>query len=88
MPISVIKSGEFKLRPTRAKKAAASAPVFITEYGRPAYVMLNIEEYKQLIGAIGLPAIIKRIDTEFSNLFAKPLVSSELNSLNTDEDDG
>jgi hypothetical protein len=77
MPITVIKSGAFKLSPARAKKAAASAPVFITEYGRPAYVILNIDTYRQLISGSTPCATVDDVDIEFSHLFAEPLVSSD-----------
>ncbi|MBL8445678.1 MAG: type II toxin-antitoxin system prevent-host-death family antitoxin [Zoogloeaceae bacterium] len=33
---------------TRAKKAAKSGPVFITDRGKPAHVLLSIEEYQRL----------------------------------------
>ncbi|MCD7099144.1 type II toxin-antitoxin system Phd/YefM family antitoxin [Stenotrophomonas sp. MMGLT7] len=34
----------------RAKKAAKLGPVFITDRGRPAHVLLSIEEYQRLTG--------------------------------------
>jgi prevent-host-death family protein len=33
---------------TRAKKAAKSGPVFITDRGKPAHVLLSIDEYQRL----------------------------------------
>ena len=41
-------SREFKQNTGRAKHAARRGPVFITDRGRPAYVFLTIEEYKEL----------------------------------------
>lgn len=35
---------------TRAKKAAQAGPVFITDRGKPAHVLLSIEEYQRLTG--------------------------------------
>ena len=32
----------------RAKRAAAHGPVFITDRGRPAHVLLSIEDYERL----------------------------------------
>ena len=34
----------------RAKRAARSGPVFITDRGKPAHVLLSIEDYRQLAG--------------------------------------
>ena len=33
-----------------AKRAACEGPVFISDRGRPAFVLLNIDEYNQLLG--------------------------------------
>lgn len=33
-----------------AKKMAPKSPVYIHEHGRPAYVLLTIEEYRKLTG--------------------------------------
>jgi prevent-host-death family protein len=41
-------SREFNQDTGRAKKAAADGPVFITDRGRPAHVLLSIEDYQQL----------------------------------------
>jgi PHD/YefM family antitoxin component YafN of YafNO toxin-antitoxin module len=35
----------------RVKKAAERGPVFITRYGRVAYVLMTFEEYTKLAGA-------------------------------------
>ena len=41
-------SREFNQDASGAKKAAANGPVFITDRGRPAHVLLSIEEYQKL----------------------------------------
>jgi prevent-host-death family protein len=51
MPISTASSREFNQHTNRAKKAARSGPVIITERGRPAYVLLTFEEYQRLAGS-------------------------------------
>jgi prevent-host-death family protein len=43
-------SSEFNQRLSDAKKAAKFGPVFITEGGRPAHVLLSIEDYRKLTG--------------------------------------
>lgn len=41
-------SREFNQDTGRAKKAASDGPVFITDRGRPAHVLLSIEEYRKI----------------------------------------
>lgn len=48
MTITTLSSREFNQDAGRAKKAAASGPVFITDRGRPAHVLLTIEEYQRV----------------------------------------
>jgi prevent-host-death family protein len=50
MPITTLSSREFNQDTSRAKKAAAEGPVFITQRGRPAHVLLSIEDYQRLSG--------------------------------------
>lgn len=48
MTITTLSSREFNQDASRAKKAAQSGPVFITDRGRPAHVLLTIEEYQRV----------------------------------------
>ena len=48
MSITTLSSREFNQDTSRAKKAAAEGPVFITDRGRTAHVLLRIEEYRRL----------------------------------------
>lgn len=48
MTITTFSSREFNQDASRAKKAARKGPVFITDRGRPAHVLLTIEEYRKL----------------------------------------
>lgn len=48
MPLTTLTSREFNQDTSRAKKAAKSGPVFITDRGRPAHVLLSIEQYQSL----------------------------------------
>jgi len=43
-------SREFNQNTSRAKKAAESGPVYITDRGRPAHVLLTFDEYERLLG--------------------------------------
>ncbi|MGH8550889.1 MAG: type II toxin-antitoxin system Phd/YefM family antitoxin [Methylococcales bacterium] len=59
MTITTLSSREFNQNISRAKKAARRGPVFITDRGRPAHVLLSIEEYTKLNG--GSPNIIEML---------------------------
>ena len=50
MPITTMTSREFNQDASRAKKAAGAGPVFITDRGRTAHVLLSIEDYRKLTG--------------------------------------
>ena len=50
MTSTIFSSREFNQATSRAKKAAKSGPVFITDRGRTEHVLLSIEEYKKLKG--------------------------------------
>lgn len=50
MTITTMTSREFNQDASGAKKAASKGPVFITDRGRPAHVLLTIEEYQRLAG--------------------------------------
>ena len=50
MAITTVSSREFNQDTSRAKQAARGGPVFITDRGRPAHVLITIEEYQKLTG--------------------------------------
>ena len=50
MPTTTMTSREFNQSTSRAKNAARRGPVFITDRGRPAHVLLTIEAYQRLAG--------------------------------------
>ena len=71
MTITTVSSREFNQDTSRAKKAAAKGPVFITDRGKPAHVLLSIEEYQRLTGTeqsivdrLGLPPGIEDVEFE------------------------
>ena len=51
MTMTTISSRAFNQDVTAAKRAAEDGPVFITDRGRPAHVLLNIDAYRRLTGA-------------------------------------
>ena len=56
MPVTTLSSRRFNQDTSGAKKAAKAGPVIITDRGRPAHVLLTIEEYKKITGR--LPSIV------------------------------
>ncbi|MFT4161047.1 type II toxin-antitoxin system prevent-host-death family antitoxin [Shinella sp.] len=51
MPITTLSSREFQQNANQAQKAARSGPVFITNRGRTAHVLLSYEEYQRITGS-------------------------------------
>ena len=48
MTISTLTSREFNQDVSKAKRAALNGPVFITDRGQPAHVLLAIQDYEKL----------------------------------------
>jgi prevent-host-death family protein len=51
MEVTIVSSREFNQDTSAAKKAARNGPVFITDHGRPAHVLLTIEQYEVMTAA-------------------------------------
>lgn len=71
MTITTLSSRELNQDIGRAKKAAAKGPVFITDRGKPAHVLLSIDEYRRITGerrslaeALSMPGL-SEIDVDF-----------------------
>ncbi len=63
MTITTLSSRELNQDVTRAKRATCNGPVFITDRGKPAHVLLSFEEYQRLteqhrciLDALAMPA--------------------------------
>ena len=50
MTVTTLTSRELNRDVARAKRAARSGPVFITDRGKPAHVLLSIDDYRRLAG--------------------------------------
>jgi PHD/YefM family antitoxin component YafN of YafNO toxin-antitoxin module len=67
--VTFMSSREFNQDTSRAKKQAEAGPVYITDRGRPAHVLLTFEAYERLVGPthvldrLGEPAGVE--DVEF-----------------------
>ena len=69
MAITTFSSREFNQGASEAKRAANNGPVFITDRGRPAHVLMSFEDYQRLTqqrrniaDALAMPTIA---DVEF-----------------------
>jgi prevent-host-death family protein len=50
MTVSIMTSREFNQDSSRAKRAAKTGPVFITERGRRSHVLLTMSDYDRIVG--------------------------------------
>ncbi|MXS80734.1 prevent-host-death family protein [Nitrosomonas eutropha] len=64
MTITTVSSRELNQDITRAKKATSKGPVFITDRGKPAHVLLSFEDYQKLtkqrrniVDALAMPGL-------------------------------
>ena len=69
MAITTLSSREFNQDTGRAKRAATAGPVFITDRGVPAHVLLSIESYQLLVGGqeniidkLGIPPGVEDVE--------------------------
>jgi prevent-host-death family protein len=80
MTITKINSRTFNQEVSGAKKAAEAGPVYITDRGKPAHVLLTYDDYKKLAGTPKAnPAVIawaKAIDAE--DMFISALTLMEI----------
>ncbi len=69
MPIVTMSSREFNHDIGKAKKSAMDSPVIITDRGKPAHVLLSIEQYQRITGSekniLDLLAMPSALDIEF-----------------------
>lgn len=69
MTISTVTSREFNQDVSKIKRAALNGPVFITDRGHPAHVLLSIEDYQKLTktkeNIIDLLAMPEAADIDF-----------------------
>lgn len=63
MTIATMNSRTFARDAALVKRAAQQGPVIITERGKPALAVLNIEEYYRLTGQIGGPSLLQGMQT-------------------------
>ena len=69
---SQMSSREFNQDTGRAKKAAANGPVFITDRGKPAHVLLTFAAYQELLGVDLLDRLAEPAGVEDVELVVEP----------------
>lgn len=69
---SQMSSREFNQDTSRAKKAAADGPVFITDRGKPAHVLLTFAAYQELLGVDLLDQLAEPAGVEDVELVVEP----------------
>jgi hypothetical protein len=74
MTISTFSSREFNQDVSRIKKAAANGPVFITDRGHVAHVVLSVEDYLKLTNANkNIVDLLALPDSDYIEFEAAPL---------------
>ena len=72
MTVTTMSSREFNQDSSKAKKATRKGPVFITDRGQPAHVLLSIEDYRRITGEgpsiVELLAFDGDVDDDFDAL--------------------
>jgi antitoxin Phd_YefM of type II toxin-antitoxin system len=75
MAITTFTSREFNQDTGRAKTAAKGGPVFITDRGRPAHVLLTFDDYQRLasgpesiIDLLGQPSGVEDAELDIPDL--------------------
>jgi len=61
MSVHTFSSRDFTRDVSAAKRVAVEGPVFITDRGRPAFVLLKIEDYYRIVGQ-GEPTFLSVMD--------------------------
>ncbi|MCX7115077.1 MAG: type II toxin-antitoxin system Phd/YefM family antitoxin [Gammaproteobacteria bacterium] len=69
MSITRVTSREFNQDVSKIKRASSNGPVFITDRGRPAHVLLTIKDYQALTeikgNLVGLLSMPSPVDIDF-----------------------
>jgi prevent-host-death family protein len=83
MTVTTLTSREFNQDASGAKKAARRGPVFITDRGRPAHVLLTIEDYRRLAGgSMSLADALAQSDVAADFEFEPPRVGGMVKPAN------
>lgn len=72
--MAVISARTFNQSPSKAKAMAKFGPVFVTDRGRPAIVVLNIAEYERLAGRGSIRDSLRMAD----EIESEPVISPDL----------
>lgn len=72
--MSVVSARTFNQSPSKVKAMAKDGPVFVTDRGRPTFVILSVDAYERMAGGGSVRSSLRmEVDVEF-----EPMVSSDL----------
>ena len=75
---TTLSSREFNQDTSGAKRATKDGPVFITDRGKPAHVLLSIEDYRRLAGCRESIVDLLSLGGADDNAFDPPRAADEL----------
>ncbi|HVY13666.1 MAG TPA: type II toxin-antitoxin system Phd/YefM family antitoxin [Rhodopila sp.] len=85
MTITTLTSREFNQDTAKAKRAAADGPVYITDRGKPAHVLLSFDTYQRL-AAQGAPPDKTAQGKTILDLLAMPSAYARIADIDVDFD--
>lgn len=75
---TTLSSREFNQDTSGAKRATKDGPVFITDRGKPAHVLLSVEDYRRLAGCRESIVDLLSLEGAGAIAFDPPQVADEL----------
>lgn len=72
--MSVVSARTFNQSPSKVKAMATQGPVFVTDRGKPSFVLLTMDDYERIAGGGSIRDSLRQdVDVEL-----EPVVSREL----------
>ncbi len=78
MNVTTMTSREFNRDVSKAKRHASQGSVFITDRGRPAYVLMTVENYHKIVGEAASIAELLAMSNAADIEFEPPRLGDEL----------
>lgn len=75
--MAIVTARKFNQSPSEVKAMAKDGPVFVTERGQTALVLISAEEYDRLTGGISAYDSL-RMDDEVTDVDFEPIIGREL----------
>ena len=78
MGVTTMTSREFNRDVSKAKRQSSQGPVFITDRGRPAHVLMTVENYHKIVGEDASIAMLLAMSNAADIEFEPPRLGDEL----------